>query len=120
MARRLDPLIDPELIPGPQATTREDLRRFIRNEAWGHHACGTARIGAANDPMAVLGSDFRVRGTRGLWVVDATASAAPCTSTNMWRDQPGRGSWHLQPRATGHVHDRREASGLPSLAHSSE
>ncbi|MEU0369930.1 GMC oxidoreductase [Streptomyces sp. NPDC006283] len=71
MAHRLDRLIDHELVPGPQAATREDLRRFVRDEAWGHHACGTARIGAEHDPMAVLDGDFRVRGTRGLRVVDA-------------------------------------------------
>jgi choline dehydrogenase len=52
--------------------TREDVRAFVRDQAWGHHACGTCAIGAADDPMAVLDSAFRVRGTKGLRVVDAS------------------------------------------------
>ncbi|KAI0381195.1 GMC oxidoreductase [Hypomontagnella monticulosa] len=48
------------------------LEQFVRNEAWGHHACCTAAIGADSDPMAVLDSKFRVRGTNGLRVVDAS------------------------------------------------
>ena len=41
-------------------------------EAWGHHACCTNKIGADEDSMAVLDSRFRVRGTMGLRVVDAS------------------------------------------------
>ncbi len=49
-----------------------DERRWIKHVAWGHHACGTCRIGADNDPDAVLDSRFRVRGVEGLRVVDAS------------------------------------------------
>ncbi len=49
------------------------VRRWIRNVAWGHHACGTCQIGAADDPDAVLDSRFRVRDVQGLRVVDASA-----------------------------------------------
>lgn len=63
-----------EIYPGPATVqTREQIKHFVRNEAWGHHACGTSKIGADNDPTAVLDSSFRVRGTRGLRVVDASA-----------------------------------------------
>lgn len=72
MTRRLGARIAREVIPGPAASTRDDLRRFVRDEAWGHHACGTARIGPDHDPHAVLDGDFRVRGVRGLRVVDAS------------------------------------------------
>ena len=57
------------------------LRDWIKNEAWGHHACGTCRIGAdpwredtgkLDDQFAVLDSHFRVHGVRGLRVVDAS------------------------------------------------
>ncbi|PHH50242.1 Oxygen-dependent choline dehydrogenase [Ceratocystis fimbriata CBS 114723] len=58
-----------EVWPGPQVT---NLEEFVRNEAWGHHACCTAKIGADGDAMAVLDSEFRVRGTNGLRVVDAS------------------------------------------------
>jgi choline dehydrogenase len=45
---------------------------FIRREAWGHHACGTCRIGRRDDPTAMLDSDFPVHGVDGLRVVDAS------------------------------------------------
>src|SRR5262249_40391314 len=61
-----------EVIPGPQTQSRTDLAQFVKDHAWGHHACGTCRIGGANDGMAVLDSRFRVRGTHGLRVVDAS------------------------------------------------
>ena len=41
-------------------------------EAWGHHACGTCKIGKDDDPDAVLDGDFRVRGVKNLRVVDAS------------------------------------------------
>lgn len=48
------------------------LKDFLRSEAWGHHACCTAKIGADDDKMAVLDSKFRVRGVQGLRVVDSS------------------------------------------------
>jgi choline dehydrogenase len=44
----------------------------VKKEAWGHHASCSAPIGADDDRMAVLDSKFRVRGTEGLRVVDAS------------------------------------------------
>jgi choline dehydrogenase len=64
--------VDAELVPGADKATREELRSFVRDEAWGHHASCTCAIGDASDPRAVLGSDFRVHGTRRLRVVDAS------------------------------------------------
>jgi choline dehydrogenase len=61
-----------ELVPGPRHDTQSDLMDFIKNEAWGHHASCTNKIGPSTDPMAVLDSKFRVRGTQGLRVVDAS------------------------------------------------
>jgi choline dehydrogenase len=49
-----------------------NIRKWIKHVAWGHHACGTCRIGADDDPNAVLDSRFRVRGVKGLRVVDAS------------------------------------------------
>lgn len=62
-----------EVIPGPQYKTKAQLEQYVRDEAWGHHATGTAKIGAANDKNAVLDSSFRVRGVCALRVVDASA-----------------------------------------------
>jgi choline dehydrogenase len=65
-------LIKCEEIPGPNIQSDDQLQEFIRNEAWGHHASCTNKIGADDDPMAVLDSKFRVRKTQGLRVVDAS------------------------------------------------
>ncbi len=61
-----------EQVPGPTYKTREQLREFVKNESWGHHASCTCKMGKADDPTAVLDSRFRVRGTTGLRVVDAS------------------------------------------------
>jgi choline dehydrogenase len=61
-----------EVWPGPNVTTEEEMKEYIKREAWGHHACCTNPIGADDDPMAVLDTDFRVRGVSGLRVVDAS------------------------------------------------
>jgi choline dehydrogenase len=61
-----------EEVPGPNFQSDDKLREFIRDEAWGHHASCTNKIGGDGDKMAVLDSRFRVRGTKGLRVVDAS------------------------------------------------
>lgn len=61
-----------EEVPGDTVDTRDEVEEFIESEAWGHHACCTVKMGDASDPMAVLDSRFRVRGTEGLRVVDAS------------------------------------------------
>ncbi|HEX7087287.1 MAG TPA: GMC oxidoreductase [Vicinamibacterales bacterium] len=58
--------------PGPEVRSREDIAEFVRNEAWGHHASCTNRMGPRTDPMAVVDSEFRVHGTQRLRVVDAS------------------------------------------------
>lgn len=65
--------ISHESYPGPQYQTDADLKQYIRNESWGHHAACTAKIGGDQDRMAVLDSRFRVRGIQRLRVVDACA-----------------------------------------------
>ncbi|HMG33657.1 MAG TPA: GMC oxidoreductase [Blastocatellia bacterium] len=61
-----------ERLPGADYETDDELREFVKNEAWGHHASCTCKIGADDDPAAVLDSRFRVRKTDGLRVVDAS------------------------------------------------
>jgi choline dehydrogenase len=70
--RCLEDDVETELVPGPQFETREQLREFVRDQAWGHHASCTAAMGPADDQRAVVDSGFRVHGTRGLRVVDAS------------------------------------------------
>jgi choline dehydrogenase len=62
-----------EHLPGAQFVTDEDLVReggSIANTIF--HPVGTARMGAASDPAAVVDSHLRVRGVDGLRVVDAS------------------------------------------------
>jgi choline dehydrogenase len=71
MNRRNDAIRE-ELIPGPQHESRAEIAKWITDNAWGHHASCSARIGRPDDPMAVVDSRFRVIGTSGLRIVDAS------------------------------------------------
>jgi choline dehydrogenase-like flavoprotein len=64
-------VIAEEELPGDSVQSDDDLRSFVRNNAWGHHASCTCPIGT-KDKGGVLSSDFRVHGTSGLRVVDAS------------------------------------------------
>jgi choline dehydrogenase-like flavoprotein len=64
--------VEGEFSPGGEVGTDEQISEWIRREAWGHHACGTCRMGADGDDGAVLDSRFRVRKVTGLRVVDAS------------------------------------------------
>ena len=64
-------LIAAEELPGDGRQSDEELREFVRDNAWGHHASCTCQIGP-EDRGGVLSGDFRVHGTRGLRVVDAS------------------------------------------------
>ena len=72
IAARMTPrLIAEEELPGERYTSETDLKQFVRDHAWGHHASCTCAIG----PQAqggVLSSDFKVHGTDRLRVVDAS------------------------------------------------
>lgn len=61
-----------EVVPGPSVRTDEQLKTFVRNECWGHHASCSNKMGSPNDPTAVVDSNFRVIGTKGLRIVDAS------------------------------------------------
>ena len=61
-----------EILPGKDIVSEEDVEKYAQDTAWGHHASSTCPIGADGDPMAVLDSSFRVRGVKGLRVVDAS------------------------------------------------
>jgi choline dehydrogenase len=68
---KADGLIAEEEQPGDSRQTDEELRDYVRTTAWGHHASCTCPIGP-REAGGVLGSDFRVHGTQGLRVVDAS------------------------------------------------
>jgi choline dehydrogenase len=64
-------LIAEEELPGDEQRSRAELRQFVRDHAWGHHASCTCAIGL-RDRGGVLTGDFRVHGTEALRVVDAS------------------------------------------------
>ncbi len=70
------PLIEQGLIaeeekPGSATQSDDQLSEYVRDTAWGHHACGSCAIGPRSDG-GVLDSNFRVHGVSGLRVVDAS------------------------------------------------
>ncbi|MGB3352740.1 MAG: GMC oxidoreductase [Mycobacterium sp.] len=63
-----------ELAPGPEATSDDELLDYLHKcHNTVYHPAATARMGAVNDPMAVLDPQLRVKGVSGLRVVDASA-----------------------------------------------
>jgi choline dehydrogenase-like flavoprotein len=60
-----------EELPGPNVKSDDELRTFVRNNTWGHHASCTCKIGPECD-AGVLDGDFRVHGVTNLRVVDAS------------------------------------------------
>lgn len=62
-----------EIQPGPAAQSDADLDAFVRNHAESaYHPCGTARMGRADDPGAVVDPECRVIGVAGLRVADSS------------------------------------------------
>ncbi|MFF3225749.1 GMC family oxidoreductase [Nocardia suismassiliense] len=63
-----------ELAPGPDATTDDELLSYIHaTHNTVYHPAATARMGAPEDPLAVLDPELRVKGVSRLRVVDASA-----------------------------------------------
>jgi choline dehydrogenase len=66
-----DSVREVEIVPGPKATSRQDLIDLARTgSASFGHAVGTAKIGT--DAEAVVDPELRVHGLRGLRVADAS------------------------------------------------
>ena len=62
-----------EIQPGDAVQSDDQIDAFIRDHAESaYHPCGSARMGAADDPMAVVDPELRVIGVRGLRVADSS------------------------------------------------
>jgi choline dehydrogenase len=69
----MEPHVKSELQPGAAVQTDAELDAFIREHAESaYHPCGTARMGRASDPMAVVDPECRVIGVQGLRVADSS------------------------------------------------
>ena len=51
-------IIAEEELPGKALQSDQQLRDYVRYNAWGHHASCSCPIGSDDDPMAVLDGDF--------------------------------------------------------------
>lgn len=77
-------LISGEMLPGADVTRDEDLHQYSnRMVKTNYHPVGTARMGRADDPMAVVDKKLRVRGITSLRVIDCSAMPSlPSGNTN--------------------------------------
>jgi choline dehydrogenase len=64
-------VIAEEESPGADIQSDAELADFVRDTAWGHHASCSCPIGA-QEAGGVVDSEFRVHGTKGLRIVDAS------------------------------------------------
>jgi choline dehydrogenase len=78
------PIVRGELAPGPAVTTDAELEAYVRSTSFPqYHPVGTCRLGAEDDPDAVVDPRLRVRGVRGLRVADASVMPfVPSSNTN--------------------------------------
>ncbi|MEO0655213.1 MAG: choline dehydrogenase [Pseudomonadota bacterium] len=68
----LQAYVSHEIAPGAAAQSDADLDAYIRDHAESaYHPCGTCRMGAADDPLAVVDPETRVIGVDGLRVADS-------------------------------------------------
>ena len=67
------PFVKHEIQPGEALQTDEELNGFIKEHVESaYHPCGTCKMGAIDDPMAVVDPECRVIGVDGLRVADSS------------------------------------------------
>ncbi|NKB95037.1 choline dehydrogenase [Ochrobactrum intermedium] len=68
-----DPYRGAEIQPGAQVQSDDEIDKFIREHVESaFHPCGTCKMGAVDDPMAVVDAECKVIGVEGLRVADSS------------------------------------------------
>ncbi|QNQ41536.1 choline dehydrogenase [Brucella intermedia] len=68
-----DPYRGAEIQPGAQVQSDDEIDNFIREHVESaFHPCGTCKMGAVDDPMAVVDAECKVIGVEGLRVADSS------------------------------------------------
>lgn len=77
-------ILEAEVRPGPQVQTDDEWLHWLAPHlTTGYHPVGTCRMGQADDALAVVTPDLKVRGVRGLRVIDASVMPnVICGNTN--------------------------------------
>lgn len=74
IAAATDMITGPEIFPGEAVQSDAEILESLKNTmAPIHHACGTCKMGKTDSPLAVVDSNCRVIGVKGLRVVDSSA-----------------------------------------------
>ncbi|MEK0164017.1 MULTISPECIES: choline dehydrogenase [unclassified Phaeobacter] len=69
----MKPFVKYEIQPGDGLQSDDELNGFIREHVESaYHPCGTCKMGAVEDPMAVVDPECRVIGVEGLRVADSS------------------------------------------------
>ena len=62
-----------EILPGESVNTDEEILEFWKTEGMSvYHPVGSSKMGAADDPTAVVDNELRVHGIEGLRIADAS------------------------------------------------
>lgn len=71
--KAFEPYVKHEIQPGAAVQSDDELNGFIGEHVESaYHPCGTCKMGAADDPMAVVDPECRVIGVEGLRVADSS------------------------------------------------
>ncbi|SDH97869.1 GMC family oxidoreductase [Alloyangia pacifica] len=83
-APALAQFFDSEVMPTPDVRSDNEILDFAaRYGMSAQHLSGTARMGPAGDPDAVVGPDLRLHGLQGLRIADASVMPTPPSANTM-------------------------------------